>query len=221
MRKKAVCVVCSIILFIVCGNDFSTQINTMRPLGPEDLTIHQDPLAEDATPSLTVENFQMTDNDTAEWTRAPYESSFRIVERADNPEDDPLYTVINGGAVPYIDSGYQKALRQEMEGPEDQEMEFMVTDFGLAEKAASFFRFKITTYPDPVDLKIPGYDSTVAIGYAYYGGIAVFIRYENIYIDLALKGFFAEESIANIARSFIDLLFRKAGITNTAVKVRR
>ncbi|MBN1306970.1 MAG: hypothetical protein JXA18_03570 [Chitinispirillaceae bacterium] len=190
MPRKVIYTVCSLVLFKAC-----------LPVGEGD-----------ETPLLTVEQFRIADNERAGWVQSPYENSFCIVDN-----DSLFYTVINGGAQVYIEHGYRKALRQEMEGPEDQKMVFMVTDFGSAEKAASFFRLKSTT-PDTADLKIPGYDSTTALGYANPGGITVFIWHENLYIDLALAGFYGEEPMPEIARSFIDLLFKKAGITAAAVK---
>jgi hypothetical protein len=195
-------------LSILCENRNSSSGDAANPFAPL-----QQPVAHEMATQLQVEAFKMVSTDTAGWVQRPFESSLRIVS------GDDLYTVINGGATTYIDSGYQTFLRQEMIGPESQLLTTTIIDFGTAPKAAAFFNYKCIEVG--ADTRIPGFDSTVAYGSLSIGGITVFFHHENIYAQLEFSEFPNTAAITQIARSFMDLLYKKAGITTTGIRVHR
>lgn len=159
-------------------------------------------VGEYATDSITIAydtivNYQLPDNTPPGWTQSPFESDYKIVTGED------LYTIINGGATPYIEEQYQQALRQIMTSTTDQSLTLMAMFFPSPANTDSLFFRK--TRPESVEdeniftTPLEGFSADNVIGTPVIGGMMYIMRFNDVYFELTISGFSSSEAAVSSA----------------------
>ncbi|MBN1761029.1 MAG: carboxypeptidase regulatory-like domain-containing protein [Chitinispirillaceae bacterium] len=137
-------------------------------------------------------------NYSASVDMALWENTYRLIDDeipgwADNParfasfDTVLLYTLINGGATPYLEHGAIDGIFQVLEKESESTCEIFIYRCMGATDAASLFRYKTGTFTSPITLLWQ--DTLVIVGSEFLGG-AVFITHcENFIFEISLSGY--------------------------------
>jgi hypothetical protein len=152
----------------------------------------------------TIVAFQMLDNDISTWKQSPFDSDYRVTEA------EGLYTVINGGATPYINFHYLIAQKQVMTNPANQEIALMTMRYPTDADIDSIFTSKKNNLDTAYIASVAGYSQDSVIGNYSNSGVTHYIRFDKMYFELALTlGGFASTQIDSTAKSIVDWISAK------------
>jgi hypothetical protein len=149
--------------------------------------------------------FKLADGVLADWkTNAKPEAYHPI----DVYTADKLTDRIDGGAPAYTSRGCRLAMYQQMVGPDPASCIVVSMDFVAEDQARSMVDYQ--RQQASASVRIPPYESDVAIAAEALTGITVFARFKSMYFELQIDGVPDPSAAVKLAGQFLAQLQTKA-----------
>lgn len=151
--------------------------------------------------------YKFSPTDISGWQLDPTNSNaFQVL---DESTSDNLTTLIDGGAGLYTDRGCTMTVYQSLVGPNGETADpVYAMDFGTAAHATAMFNYQagnLTSTP----VSVPGFGSSVAIGYSALASTTVYAHFSAMYFELTLSGFADQTSPYQTAAQFLTVFQTK------------
>jgi len=183
---KVICkiLLCALLLsFCVCKTNW---INTSKD--------------NDQSGANSVSQLQIMPSDVTGWQQMNGASGWLIVSGSN------LYTVIDGGDMPYTKNHLIEAGIQSLQGGQKL-LTVYCMDFGIVANSKQMVEDQRNVYSP--QLPIPNFSDSIAFAFPTLGGVTAFAYLGKFYIELQLTGFQDQLESLRTASLFLDLYSSK------------
>jgi hypothetical protein len=125
---------------------------------------------------------------------------------------DELVQSIDGAAGVYTDNGARVEMYQSFAGPSGETANFFAMDFVTDAKATAMFAWEQND--KNATTAIPGYDTSVAVGYGTIGGFIAYAHFKSVYFEVSVGGFGDQSSTCSACPTVAQFLQVLSSKTN-------
>lgn len=146
--------------------------------------------------------FRLADNEAPGWIDRPdLFISFDTTQ---------LYTLINGGAILYIEHHAINGIFQAFNNGANTSCDVFIYNCVNRLNADSLFNYKANE--SSATVTVPGFDQSNVIGSEFIGGAIVYAHWNKYYLEISLSGYNDLQVLKNDATHFLSLYSSKIGV---------
>jgi hypothetical protein len=138
------------------------------------------------------QQYKLSPTDVAGWQLDPNDSANFQVLQEGTPNN--LESFMDGNSDLYTNAGCTISIYESLVGPTPYTATFYAMYFGTAASATAMFSAQQTTYA--ASDTIPGFDSSVAIGFGGTAHRTIFAHFDAMYIELVVTGYGSDSTSA-------------------------